>query len=158
MILMIPCLNIVREDKQLEMNSKIETLKFFLLEYQKKNSELQSITDVKDTTKLSGNMITSLIRQASFSAKLKQMTIRWSKNGFNKNWSTGRNENFKNFRNKRTKNLCNQNVLQHFLIVWYVFMDSKIILFRNFDCIFQCFVEWCSSDWKCVAIGQHIEN
>ena len=45
-----------REEKQLEINSKIETLKSFLQEYQKRNNELQLIADVKDTPKLLNNL------------------------------------------------------------------------------------------------------
>lgn len=41
-----------REEKQLEINSKIETLTSFLQEYQKRNNKLQRIADVKNTPKL----------------------------------------------------------------------------------------------------------
>ena len=45
-----------REEQQLEVNSRIETLKYFLQEYQKRNNELQLIADVKNTPKLLGNL------------------------------------------------------------------------------------------------------
>ena len=37
-----------REEKQFDIQSRIETLRSFIAEYQKKNNELQLIADVKD--------------------------------------------------------------------------------------------------------------
>ena len=41
-----------REEKQLDIQSRIETLKSFIAEYQKRNNELQLIADVKDAPKI----------------------------------------------------------------------------------------------------------
>ena len=49
-----------REEKQLDIQSRIETLKSFIAEYQKRNNELQLIADVKDAPKILKSLETIL--------------------------------------------------------------------------------------------------
>ena len=49
-----------REEKQLDIQSRIETLKSFIAEYQKRNNELQLIADVKEAPKILKSLETIL--------------------------------------------------------------------------------------------------
>ena len=68
-----------REEKQLEINSKIETSKSFLQEYQKRNNELQLIADVKDTPKLLTNLENILDTANLIFCKIKSNDEKWNK-------------------------------------------------------------------------------